>query len=162
MGKVLLMAMVLLPRMAMAGTNCWVTDFPDHHEVVCVGDKITASVPAPATAAGRDVATEHSLDTAQTGMPAQTPSKANAVVSVVAVNVSAEKPASARNVVPTRTQASAKAPFSTTQLMSRTSTSTPPVPTTIGLHRPPQSVRDAARSSRMRLIMEERQNQSDI
>lgn len=64
MGRIVLVAMVLLPRMVFAATDCRVVEYPDHYEAVCVGDEKNGPVQAKKTAVQEKTA-------AQTQTPVQ-------------------------------------------------------------------------------------------
>lgn len=65
MGRIVLAAIVLLPRMVFATTDCRVVEYPDHYEAVCVGDEKSGPVQAK-TAVKEKTA-------AQTQTPVQAP-----------------------------------------------------------------------------------------
>ena len=154
---VLLAVMVMVPRMALAATNCWVTEFPDHYEAVCVGDEKAGPGPGTTMAPGRAAAPTQAHETAKTAVPSQESPNAKAALTGH-IDLAAAKQAAAKSAAANEEPVSVKAAASA-QAQARTATGDHHVPTTIGLRRPPQSVRDAARASRMRLIMEERQKE---
>lgn len=51
--KYILAGIVLLPSLVIAATDCWVIEYPDHYEAVCVGDEKSESVRAQAPVAAK-------------------------------------------------------------------------------------------------------------
>jgi hypothetical protein len=72
----------------------------------------------------------------------------------VCVGTEKNNPVNLRPVVPAKEATTSQGP-------TLTEAKAAPVPTVIGIHRAPKSVRDAAKSSRARLIKEARRGQAD-
>jgi len=62
---------VLLPQLALAGTDCQVVDLGDHFEAVCQGDAPKAPVAAPAAARTQQTAAARELSEGVAPPPAQ-------------------------------------------------------------------------------------------
>lgn len=80
MGRIVLVAMVLLPRMVFAATDCRVVEYPDHYEAVCVGSEkygpVQAKTAVQEKAAAQAQAPAQSQEAAQAQTAAKAPSPA--------------------------------------------------------------------------------------
>ncbi|ABQ27219.1 hypothetical protein [Geotalea uraniireducens] len=76
MGRIVLVAMVLLPRMVFAATDCRVVEYPDHYEAVCVGSEKYGPVQAKTAVQEKAPPQAQTPVQAQEAAQAQTAAKA--------------------------------------------------------------------------------------
>jgi len=79
MGRIVLLAMVLLPRMVFAATDCRIVEYPDHYEAVCIGSEKYGPVQAKTAVQEKQAQTPVQAQEAtqeQTAAQAQTAAKA--------------------------------------------------------------------------------------
>ena len=55
MNKILLALMVLFPQLLMAGTDCWIKDYPDYTMLTCIGDEFFEPEPIQSTDAVQSI-----------------------------------------------------------------------------------------------------------